>query len=93
MSKLEDCIESVFIEIDKNSLNLFKNVVIGTVYRPPNTDIYTFNNYITEILNRLKNENKFVYIMGDYNINLLNTDTIYPRQNFLRQYIHTPLFH
>ena len=38
-------IESVFIEIDKNQLGKDRNVIIGVVYRPPNSDINMFTGY------------------------------------------------
>ena len=33
------CIESIFVEIPKEQIGVEKNVVIGVIYRPPNTDI------------------------------------------------------
>ena len=30
--------ESVFIEIDRNGINVDKNIIVGIIYRPPNTD-------------------------------------------------------
>ena len=67
-------IETIFIEIDKSQCKSTKNIIIGTVYRPPNKDINVFLSGIKEILSILNKENKFIYIMGDFNINLLNID-------------------
>ena len=39
----DDYFESVFIEVDKATLNKCRNVVICVIYRPPNSDIVTFN--------------------------------------------------
>ena len=39
LSGFDDCMESVFIEIPKDVYELGKNVIIGTIYRPPGTDI------------------------------------------------------
>ena len=75
-------IESVFIEIDKDQIGKEKNVIIGVIYRPPNSDIYSFNNYISEILTKIKCERKYVSCLGDYNISLLNYDTHGPTQEF-----------
>ena len=80
---LEDCIESVFIAISKEEFNSSKNIIIGTIYRPPNTDIQTFNCHIIDILQKIKCDNKFVYLMGDFNINLLNIDKHVPSTEFL----------
>ena len=46
--------------------------MIGVVYRPPGTDLGTLNEYISMLLTKLKNEFKTYYLMGDYNVNLLN---------------------
>ena len=40
-------IESVFIEIDEDQSGKDKNI-IAVIYRPPNSDIYLFNDYISE---------------------------------------------
>ena len=75
LSILNKHIEVIFVEIDKNQYQSSKNIVVGTLYRPPNTDIEIFNAHLNNILEILKSENKSVYIMGDYNINLLNVDS------------------
>ena len=69
-----DNIESIFIEIDKSQINTSRNVIVCELYRPPNTDLPSFTDYVNQILDVIKNENKIVYLMGDFNINLLNTD-------------------
>ena len=64
--------ESLFIEIERNRS---KNIVVGIVYRPPDQDMNKFNKFADSLLRKItKNENKLVYIMGDFNINLLNAD-------------------
>ena len=76
-------IESVFVEIDKDQIRSSKNIVIGTIYRPPGQDIYNFYLEINKILDKLHKENKTIYIMGDFNINLMNSDTHTPTGSFL----------
>ena len=76
-------IESVFVEIDKDQIRSSKNIVIGTIYRPPGQDIDNFNLEINKILDKLHKENKTIYIMGDFNINLMNSDTHTPTGSFL----------
>ena len=44
-------------------------------YRPPNTDIQCFIDAVKGICDKLRNENELCYLLGDYNINLLNVDT------------------
>ena len=65
--------ESLFIEI---TLNNMKNIVVGIIYRDPNTPINSFNDNMNECLEQLSIENKSIFMMGDYNINLLNYNSI-----------------
>ena len=66
-------LESIFIEI----INLkSKNVIIGCIYRHPSMDVNYFNNdYLQPLLEKLSNEDKKIYLMGDFNIDLMNTYT------------------
>ena len=82
LSLNNDLIESKFIEINKEVVGKNKNVIIGVVYRPPGTDIKLFNNCIETLLVNIKSENKLVYAMGDWNINLLNIENHEPSQEF-----------
>ena len=68
-------IESIFIEIDKECMNAKKNIVIGVIYRIPNTNMMDFNTTLASVLEQLRMENKLVYLMGDYNIDLFNSET------------------
>ena len=77
-----DIIGTVFIERDKDNVGKEKNVIIGVIYRPPNTDIVEFNRYVAEILDKMKSENKMVACIGDYNISLMNIDSHGPSQEF-----------
>ena len=52
-----------------------QNMLIGVVYRPPNTDMTRSTEHITLILKSMKTDRKQCYIMEDFNINLLNNDT------------------
>ena len=75
-------IKSVFVEIDKDQIGSSKNIVFGTIYRPPGHDIDYFNLEIHKILYKLHKENKIIYIMGDNNINIFNSDTHNPTGHF-----------
>ncbi len=73
--------ESLFIEVVNNKT---QNIVIGNIYRPPGQNIADFNQYIDTLLNKItKHENKILYIMGDFNINLLNDDIHSPTSEFI----------
>lgn len=67
-----DIVQILFIEIDKVSISKDRNILIGVLYRPPNTDIKLFNEFLDEYLTKINNEKKYVYLMGDFNLNLLN---------------------
>ena len=40
--------ETIFIEIDKEQIGKDKNVIIGVIYKPPDTDITVFNEHVSE---------------------------------------------
>ena len=61
-----------------------KNVIIGIIYRDPNKGIKYFNDDINECLEKLSCENKNIYIMGDFNIDLLNGNTV----NCINDYVN-----
>ena len=62
-----DGIENLFIEID----NKFgKNIIVGTLYRPPSNNIVNFLEKLEKELDKMSRENKHIYIMGDFNIDL-----------------------
>ena len=75
-------IESVFIEINKDNFHSGKNIIVGVLYRPPGNDIRTFNEKFELILQKIRRENKISYILGDFNINLLNNDCHQPTGEF-----------
>ena len=68
-------IESIFIELDKDVFQYDSNVLVGVIYRPPGTDMKLFNEQFGHILDTIRKEKKICYLMGDYNINILNSDT------------------
>jgi hypothetical protein len=76
-------LETLFIEIDKCELESSKSILFGVIYRPPGLSIIDFNSSLNEILTKLKDENKLIFIAGDFNINILNTDTHLPTSEFL----------
>ena len=62
---------SVFVEVDKSSLNIDRNIIIGLIYRPPNSSIPSFTQAVHALLDILISEKKHIYILGDYNVNTL----------------------
>jgi hypothetical protein len=69
---VENRIETSFIEICTNK---GKNIIIGTIYRPPNNKIDTFENSMKRILEKIDKEKKIGYLMGDFNIDLLKSES------------------
>ena len=69
--------ESLFIEIWRKSFERQK-YIIGNIYRLPSyisDDVASFKKEYTDLLNILRTRSKFVYICGDYNIDLLKLNT------------------
>ena len=64
-------VNSVFIEIFKASSNTKRNIVCGCVYRPPSMSLVKFNELLSHLFGKLQPENKYIYIMGDFNVNTL----------------------
>ena len=71
----DEYIECVIIEVDKSVFNTRGNLVLVVLYRPPNTDVKIFIQKLNIILDQIKRERKLCYIMGDYNINILNYES------------------
>ena len=79
----QDFIENIFIEIESQCLNTTKNVIIGLIYRVPDSNIDLFNKELSDILQKITKENKFIYLMGDYNLDLLKCAEHEYTQEFL----------
>ena len=60
-----------------------EKVLLGVLYRPPGTNIDEFHRYLTPILEKVKSEKKKCYIMGDFNLDLLNSDVHAQTSQFL----------
>jgi hypothetical protein len=64
-----DLIESIFVEI---CIPNGKNIIVGTVYRPPNQNVAAFLEKFNEIISIISKDNKPCYVMGDFNLDLLH---------------------
>ena len=65
-------LESVFIEICNKGKT---NIILGCIYKHPSLDLEEFNeNFLTPMLKKLENEHKKIFLLGDFNINLLHVD-------------------
>ena len=72
--------ESVFVEIMRPH---GKNIIVGCLYRPPDASLNDFNRSVEDILTAISFENKLSYIMGDFNINILNSHSHQPTNEFI----------
>ena len=65
-------LESNFIEIITSKKT---NIIIGCIYRHPNMDLDEFNElYLNVLLEKLNKENKSIFLLGDFNVDLLKYD-------------------
>ena len=62
-------LESTFIEIMNPSKT---NIIVGCIYRHPSMDLNEFNYYyLNPLLEKLAKEQKTVFLLGDFNVDLL----------------------
>ena len=65
------CIETVFIEIYSKT----KNIILAIVYRPPGQNVSDFFTALEDPLSAIIRENKQCFLIGDFNIDLLMTNS------------------
>ena len=86
---------SCFIEINKQCINSPRNVVVGCIYKTPHLSITEFNDKFNDLLNIVSRENKDIYLLGDYNINIgdgcQNNLHVQEFNNMLSSHCFTPL--
>ena len=62
--------ESTFIEIVNPRKS---NIIVGVIYRHPSMDLADFNcNYLNKLLENTPTEQKSIFLLEDFNVNLLN---------------------
>ena len=81
-TNVDDVIESTFIEIIAST---GKNIIVGVIYRPPNNKFDTFEIAMNGILNTIDKENKICYLIGDFNIDLLKSESCDYSNRFIEQ--------
>ena len=80
----EGLTESVFVEIrSKNG----KQIIVGSMYKPPNVNIDQFSNNLSTIVNKIKPKTDKpipeIIIGMDHNMNLLNSAIHLPTHDFM----------
>ena len=63
--------ESIFIEVDKALFSTNRNTIIGEIYKPPTSNLKTFNIELEKLLVKIKKERKYAFIMGDFNTKII----------------------
>ena len=88
-----DTYEGCFVELSSKSLGTAHNLVVGVVYRPPNTDVEEFMLNMSNVLDKLKTDKKFCFIMGDFNVNISNTagQNVNDFLNLMHSHLFMPL--
>ena len=72
LSKSSINYESLWIEIQCG----FKDdLICGIIYRHPHGDLEAFMAFLNETIDTINREKKYSIVMGDFNLNLLNTDS------------------
>ena len=64
-------VNSVLIEINKQSSKTKCNIIVGCIYRPTSFSLDIFNEGLSILLNQIDSEHKYAYITGDFNCNTL----------------------
>ena len=75
-----DIVESLFIAVIRPRE---KNIIVGIVYRPPKQRLDDFLSTNNELLGNISRENKICFLMGDFNVNLINYQNHHVTGQFL----------
>ena len=67
---IDEC-KTLWVEIENH---LDKNILCRIIYRHPNSNTESFFNQLFPNIEKINRENKICFILGDFNINLLNYD-------------------
>ena len=78
--------ESVFIEVSKNIFKKNRNIILGVIYRSPDSQLATFNELLENILIQIDNEKSIAYFSGDYNVN--TADVLSCKSQTIHDFIH-----
>ena len=65
---VDDVIECLFVELYFEH----SRILVGTIYRPPGTNLKEFNERMDILLFKIKGFHIPCYLLGDFNINLMN---------------------
>ena len=86
---LEDDSETIWVEINNHKS---KNFLCCCLYRHPSSDITNFVDHMGLMLQKAQKENKSIFIMDDFNINLLNYEAHSETNDFINLTLFRPGF-
>ena len=59
------------------------NIIVCCVYKHPNMAVLDFNYFINQLFDKISKEQKQPFLLGDFNISLLNCNEHQPTNDFL----------
>lgn len=83
---IDDCLQTKTVKINNDLNRLLKslfvcfsvptgsNIIVGTLYKPPYSDLTKIDLELETLVASLSNQRKAYNICGDFNLNLLNID-------------------
>ena len=74
----KDLFGTIWVEIKQKK----KNILCCSAYRHPNTDVDEFKDHLEKVFQKNSRENKLIYLMGDFNFDLLSYETDTGTANF-----------
>ena len=83
LSYHDNDMELLWLEIDKDSVKTKSNFIIGAIYRRPGSDPRIFIDRLNNTLSTIDIEKKLCLHTGDYNLNLLNSSSHPPTNDFI----------
>lgn len=71
LKETKDFLEQVWIKIKVPG----QTIIIGNIYRPPNSDYTQFLNHLEDTLTNLFTEGDLLFCLGDFNVNLYDSES------------------
>ena len=59
------------------------SIVVGCIYKHPNMDVLEYNNHLNQMFEKVLKEQKQIFLLGEFNINLLNYNVNQLTNDFL----------
>ena len=72
---MEPYLECLFVELKRNCHSGNRNVVVGVIYHPSGQNRRRFTELLDRILEQVTNFEKPCYLLGDFNIDLLKSES------------------